>query len=457
MAAFRLSSPSVPSPESFTVGFVQFITLILCLSSILVLASVHPFLGPLYDCSQAKDIGVFQLNHHQQCVHNMHDSVQPLQLTSAHISKPILHQTPISLVLCSAYVTTYTCKESFFGSKSRHQTSTPLAVSADICLQALHSKTSPYGTLHQSSHNRWDTHSSDRYICHWMKTDTERYNHFVMTIYNGLLVGDDPTIHQDVTKTICRYDKFSCQPSELPSSILVWDKSLHNPSRFMELGNYTLHRLGDFILIPKLGIGGAIQNTSPDNSYFQLDNGFLCKFHSTSVDSVRAFTKQAKIFLKSAKPSVHTDLLEAHIAVTLEIQRASMISSWEQLCRQERELDRIRHWMIKNFPDSSAQWIDSSYGHRVEFAGDGILISRCSIVNHYTVFWNRTFNSTCYRDFPVLALHMTSPLFLDFGLRQLTPFSSPVSCSKRANFTYVEDYLLLMSKILLALYGMFHP
>ena len=43
-----------------------------------------------------------------------------------------------------------------------------------------------------------------------------------------------------------------------------------------------IHRLGDLVLVPKLGIGGAIHNQFNPN-LFQLDNGFLVQVGKTEA------------------------------------------------------------------------------------------------------------------------------------------------------------------------------
>eukprot|EP00794_Sanderia_malayensis_P006428 gene6428-7159_t len=103
--------------------------------------------------------------------------------------------------------------------------------------------------------------------------------------------------------------------------------------------------------VQQLAIGGAIQQTSRDQRVLQLDNGFTCKLLHLANHSFHSFFAKATQFLKDAKPSIYTDLLEPHINAALEMQRASMIASWEQLCHQQREVDRFNRWAISTFPN----------------------------------------------------------------------------------------------------------
>ncbi len=267
--------------------------------------------------------------------------------------------------------------------------------------------------MRKVSSNRWTSTSADHYVCRWLQSDTERFSHFSITEYSGLLVGDDSFIHQDITKTTCVYQKFSCIPSEMPSSAIVWSKVSHDPSKFLALGNYTLHKLDDFILIPQLGIGGAIQSSTQDGQEIQLDNGFLCTLHPAPHSPYNQFRTQAANFIAKAKPSIATGVVQAHIAAFLEMQRDHMMLSWDQLCRQEAELDSVKRWMLRHFPASSAQWLLPDSGYRVDVEGDGLLLSQCTAVYHYQILWNRTLHNQCYTHFPVYLPLSSSYAFLD--------------------------------------------
>ena len=179
----------------------------------------------------------------------------------------------------------------------------------------------------------------------------------------GELIGDDAFIHQDLTVTHRRYNSFYCIPQEPPKSAIVWHRVNHRTEQFQLLGNYTAHRLEDFVLIPKFGIGGAVQSTSKDGVFIQLDNGYLFeKQHDNSSNKYARFISMSVQFLKNAKPSLATDLLEAHITVALEMQRTALIKSCESICNQEGELGCIKKWMISCFPDSSAEWVHTDLG-----------------------------------------------------------------------------------------------
>ena len=80
-----------------------------------------------------------------------------------------------------------------------------------------------------------------------------------------------------------------------------------------------------------------------------------------------------------------------HITVSLEMQLTTLIRSWESICAQEGQIGRIKQWMISQFQGSSAEWVLPDRGYKVEIAGEGLIISKCTPIYNYQIFWNSTF------------------------------------------------------------------
>ena len=121
------------------------------------------------------------------------------------------------------------------------------------------------------------------------------------------------------------------------------------------------------------------------------------------------------------------------------MQKRNMIHSWEKLCEQQTHLLKIQHWMIRNFPETSAQWVTTSNDETVELIGDAILLSKCQIVPHYHIYWNRTYNKKCFREFPVLIFSSRTIQYLQIVNRHLIPQGSTIPCNQRPLFTYIQD------------------
>ena len=452
--AFETSQKQTPNhtagvatfrPPFYQTLLIHFLWSFLFIMNIGLISSSMPNLGPLYNCSQVNDIGVFRLSTGRDCNHNIHNKEHDLHYFQATISKPYVHTTSLMIYHCIAKRAYYRCKENFFGSEHRKVTLKYLKVSPTDCKKAVTTKNSPFGVLHKISNNRWQTTRRDHYKCKWLQTNTEWFDHFKIKSYNAQLTGDDPWVHQSLTVTTCNYDKMWCVPKEMPLSVISWKATLHDKSLFKSLGEYKIHRLGDLVLVPKLGIGGAIRNQFNPN-LFQLDNGFLIQVGKTEASPFSRFYPRAKTMAyelsrATFQTSNHMAMISASLISGIEMQKTEFVRTWEQLCHQENEIFRLKKWIITRFPDGSAEWVQSNNGYTVEAAGDGLLVSKCLPVYNYSIFWNRTMFSKCWHDFPVYVRSKPGIFFLQLAERRLIQTSGPIKCSSRPTHTYILDKL----------------
>ena len=116
-----------------------------------------------------------------------------------------------------------------------------------------------------------------------------------------------------------------------------------------------------------------------------------------------------------------------------------MISAWENICLHRQQMYRIHRWMIQRFPTSSSEWIAPAPGYIISPQGDAYLMSQCHNITQYEVFWNRTYNGTCYAKFPVF-MHVTQQVkFLQLTDHRLQAHSPVINCGDIPKSTYVTD------------------
>ena len=60
------------------------------------------------------------------------------------------------------------------------------------------------------------------------------------------------------------------------------------------------------------------------------------------------------------------------------------------------------------FPDSASDYLYPKPGHLIEPIGEALLLHECRKIIDYEIFWNRTFNGSCYESFPVLSPNLTT-------------------------------------------------
>ena len=100
---------------------------------------------------------------------------------------------------------------------------------------------------------------------------------------------------------------------------------------YHSFGHYTVQKLGSFILVPDLQVGGAIQIM--DNQAYVLDDGYVIKRKKENKESFNNLLKQATKLTKLAPSSNQIALLEAHISLALLQERENVINKWNVLCK----------------------------------------------------------------------------------------------------------------------------
>ena len=181
-------------------------------------------------------------------------------------------------------------------------------------------RTTPYGPLTEFSPGYWSTVTHDKYSCRWLAHTNNRYRHFSVTEYKAQLRGNSSVVEQCVTDTVCSELRIAstlrfCVPQEAQFSIIVWFNTGHDFCEMQLLGNYTVNRIDNYVLIPALRAGVAIQTVLDKGNILQLDTGLLLKNHHAHV-----FTNLYHNMVTYAKTTQNTGVLalfEAHYTATL--------------------------------------------------------------------------------------------------------------------------------------------
>lgn len=132
-------------------------------------------------------------------------------------------------------------------------------------------------------------------------------------------------------------------------------------------------------------------------------------------------------------------VIQAHIAQTVFWRKQMMVKEWERICFMQQELTKIQHWMISKSASTGARWVHQNPGVVVEGRGEGLEVSRCSMVKYYRIILNRRVRSTCYRDFPVVKSCTNVTYFPKIIERHLTSTCPSINCSDRPTHTYLKD------------------
>ena len=116
-----------------------------------------------------------------------------------------------------------------------------------------------------------------------------------------------------------------------------------------------------------------------------------------------------------------------------------MINAWDQLCRDHNCLIQIqKYWMIRNFPDSSVNWVIDDPEYFIEVIGDAVLLSKCKVISRYQLFWNRSLSDRCFKEIPVRIWDTNTTKFLQFVNRRIQPHGTVLACSARPNPHFLQ-------------------
>ena len=127
------------------------------------------------------------------------------------------------------------------------------------------------------------------------------------------------------------------------------------------------------------------------------------------------------------------------MAALIAHERSNIISAWENICLHHQQMYRIDRWMIQRLPTSSSEWIAPAPGYIISQQGDAYLMSQCHNITQYEVFWNRTYNGTCYAKFPVFMPVTHQVKFLQLTDHRLQAHSPVINCGDIPKSTYVTD------------------
>jgi hypothetical protein len=260
-----------------------------------------------------------------------------------------------------------------------------------------------------------------------------------MNKYDGQVTGRAVALEQYITKSTCYYSMRRCVPGEWAQSIIVWSSNNHNEEVMKKLGTYPIERIGDFVLIRSLKVGGAIQLSQQEGHVLTLDNGMILKDPTFPEDIFQQYKSAAANYSERLGNDPATAILEAHITVALMTQKMSMISAWEQMCFIQAEISRIHRWMIFQFPTSSAEWVQQTLGMTVEPAGDALLLSKCQNHTTYAINYARKIGNFCFEHFPLTLPNSNITYFLEVSDRKLIRTSPQIPCKLRPKHTYLQD------------------
>ena len=156
---------------------------------------------------------------------------------------------------------------------------------------------------------------------------------------------------------------------------MVWQKVRHDFHIYHSLGRFTVHRIGDFYLVAKLGVGGA--KLKETKSYVLLDNSYI--IHKGGIK--RKYSKDdfnllklAANYSKSTKANLQRDLLEGKVTKGFWNENNIVTSLAGLLCNVQQKIYHSQSLMLHSFPDVSSGLVSQEEGYDLRNAGEALML-----------------------------------------------------------------------------------
>ena len=396
-----------------------------------------PNWGPVYDCDVTIRQGIYALPDELTCKHNFHAA--KVDKYKAEVQQYHPGKISVRMYHCHAKEVTKECKENFFAAKDRSRHEKEVLVTKQECMNAVKKKKSKYGRLVKAGVHRWQTDNIKPYRCLWWRDKIVKFTQFTVSQYIGVLKGEDKKIQQMLTATVCFVENQFCIPKEQPSTVLVWIRKSFTRVLYRSLGEMTIHQMGEYIIIAKLGIGGSVikrlgHDLLLDNTYVIQKRGDLKK----PKKRINTFWNFTKNYAKRTKQSVERELFQGQLGELLMKENGLIASMASMLCESNRKLRQMHRVLLQGLPDVMENYIHKERGKILAMVGEAFVVKECQEVRQYVIYWNQEYNGTCY-NLPPVKLQNGTLKFLEIVSRRVTQEAHKIECQLRPQELYIKD------------------
>ena len=222
------------------------------------------------------------------------------------------------------------------------------------------------------------------------------------------------------------------------------------------MGRFSVKQVDNYFLIPNLGIGGAAIKTEDGNTL--LDTGYIISNASDSafysptkvnnssrngtgsfLDLPSSFLNFSKNYVKSSTSNVQRDLGEGQLVRKLahDYEVVKLLAAHN--CRLNKEVRQWQRWLLATMPDTASDYLYHEPGRKVTMIGEALQLHRCKPVTDYQIYWNQSYNGTCYSTFPVTSTSFRDLRFLELRQRNVRKQGDRIHCSAVSSDTYISD------------------
>jgi len=241
----------------------------------------------------------------------------------------------------------------------------------------------------------------------------------------------------------------TCQLSD--SSVMIWPiTTVHDFSENISLGKHEISKIGNWIAVQSLKIGGPIQIETKDHDYI-LQSGLMIAraVKNNSNNEYVRFTKLKEGFtdmMKTYKIGKHEEkdslMLGMHLTATISIVETHLYAAYKEICLLKGELDTIRTWAQENFGESATSLTEQTDDILLRPAGDAMVNLKCftSKVRFDEMHMERKLKGKCFKNIPLKkqTKNQTEQYFISLPGHKLTKNGHAIPCDKLRTI-FIED------------------
>ena len=390
-----------------------------------------------YNCSQQQQAEVYQLNDYKECLAPDHQTLSDTLSFNATVLKPSRTTTKFIVWNCKAYYAEYICRESVWWQKREKTKIKPITLTETNCRKTMVELYTHPKKFQKLAENKYRLRTSDRYKCEYDDTRTVDFKHETINGYEAYVQGNSQKLHTSLTNAKCFHNAKACRLED--SSILVWNLTQHRFKKYKVIGNFSMHSLGDWYIIPKLKAGGVVQSKSVDGNRILLEGGLLIIKESANATTDKSFMKSVNQYFKGYGGNPHQSLAGAHLTSIFSLIEGHLDLLHKKLCREKVQLARVETWIIRTFPHTSSILVTDQKEEIIKPLGDAILKLKCKsiTIKEVDINWQRNLNGTCYKQMPLIN-NRTKQYFLELPMHRVIKRGQQIPCED-VGITFIRD------------------
>ena len=376
-------------------------------------------LGELKNCQKTVPLGYYRLPNIEGCtdLEKAHDKLETFKGKVLRYNPTV---TPLILWRCKVRLVNTKC--SSWGKTTTKVINRPVTRNECHDMVKLERTTGYYKEkLYQFGRYYYKSTPRKPSSCHLFGKATSYYAaHFEIQGYKVKVIGSSDLIQQTITQDELYLNRNNTNildfhvPSEQPETMLAWFLATarhHDWKDIKPISDLTtIQKIGNFLHIPSLEIGGQILYDHPlvpnDRKipWYALDNGIVVEGNGSRIDYRKSQMKEIVFLAKKFADDQGLPLIQAHLIENLVNVRQQAVLEAKRTCFIQKEIRNIHRWLSDHFPDMVSELVFGRRDIVAQPSGDAFSVSECLTVHYRCLVLDRRnsnskVNDSCFQYF----------------------------------------------------------